>query len=77
MQSVAISGNQRRDDVLRMKVVAAVKINERPPRALFGLEDAAHAAHRMSPKGDPVVVDAVETHGRAHLMREAIRCHRR
>jgi len=77
MQSVAISGNQRRDDVLRMKVVAAVKINERPPLALFGLEDAAHAAHRMTPKGDPVVVDAVEPHGRAHLMREAIRCHRR
>jgi hypothetical protein len=31
----------------------------------------------MTPKGDPVVVDAVEPHRRAHLMREAIRCHRR
>jgi hypothetical protein len=31
----------------------------------------------MTPKGDPVVVDAVEPHGRAHLMREAISGHRR
>ena len=77
MHSGTIRRANSRHDVLRMKVVAAVKINERPPRALFGLEDAAHAAHRMTPKGDPVIVDAVEPHGRAHLMREAIRCHRR
>ena len=74
MQSATNRRANSRHDVLRMKVVAAVKINERPPGALFGLEDAAHAAHRMTSKGDPVVVDAIEPHGRAYLTREAIRC---